>query len=153
MLAAEVANACLLYCRTQPAQHLPFWGLPEASEKCSNSSQNSPPFSSWLSSYSPCCPLWSVALAPLSVEVPLLFRSISPSAVPWILSHESHCQEFQLHISSWNICFFLSLSSPLPKSLLSEFPDSVMAMNIFPGTLETANCLLVPPLFPPRLIG
>ena len=48
---------------------------------------------------------------------------------------------------------FLSLSSPLPKSLLSEFPDSVMAMNIFPGTLKTANCLLVPPLFPPHLIG
>lgn len=42
-----------------------------------------------------------------------------PSAVPWILSHERHCQEFQLRISSWNICFVFPLSLSPPPQITS----------------------------------
>ena len=41
------------------------------------------------------------------------------SAVPWILSHERHCQEFQLRISSWNIYLFFPLSVFPPPQITS----------------------------------
>lgn len=116
----------------------------------SSSSQNCPSFSSQLLSRSPCSPLASVALVPLSVNGPqsttfLLFWSLSPSTAPWILSHEPRHQKPQFHLSCRNWCFL----SPSPQTTSpSGFPVFLMARSIFPDTLKIANYLLVLPFCP-----